>query len=82
MGWFDAGIAELKLAHELDPLSLIISTDLAKVYLGDKDQAFRWFDRVFEERASGGAISINVSFVWDNLRLDPRYAQLEQRDGF
>jgi DNA-binding winged helix-turn-helix (wHTH) protein/TolB-like protein/Tfp pilus assembly protein PilF len=185
MGRFDEGIAELKLAQGVDPLSLIINTDLAKAFifarrydeaiaqlkrtlemdsefevahgllalaysakgrhkeavdelrkiksaktdplylsyfvyvyatagrpeeaetalrqlkalakqtyvsplnmavaytgLGDKDQAFTWLQRVFDERASGGAISLKVAHVWDQLRSDPRYSAFQQRAGF
>ncbi len=37
MGRFDEGLAEIKRAQELDPLSLIISTDLGKVYFLKRD---------------------------------------------
>ena len=32
MGRFDEALAEIKRAHELDPMSLIITADLGKVY--------------------------------------------------
>ncbi len=59
-----------------------LTNALAYAALRDNDQAFRWFDRVFDEHASGGAISLKVGFVWDNLRSDPRFSQLQQRAGF
>ena len=49
---------------------------------GDKDEAFKWFERVFEERASGGAVSLKVNPIFDPLRSDPRYTDLLQRAGF
>ena len=182
MGRFDEGIIEIKRAHELDPLSLIISTDVAKVYalarrydeaiaqykkalemdpefaeahallglaysingqheeaiaelrqirdlennpaylswlgylygvagkrdeartvgiqlqglaqrtsvsplwmtvfhigLGEKDEAFQWLERVFEEKAGGGAVSLKVNPLFDPLRSDPRFADLLRR---
>lgn len=59
-----------------------VSLALAYAALREKEQAFKWFDRVFDEHASGGAISLKVGYVWDNLRSDPRYPQLQQRAGF
>jgi tetratricopeptide (TPR) repeat protein len=50
--------------------------------LGDRDEAFKWFEQVFAERAVGGAISLKVSPVWDSLRSDPRFADLLLRAGF
>lgn len=185
MGRFDEGIAEIKRAHELDPLSLIINSDVGKVHLlarrndeaipylqaalkldpefaeahgylglaysmqgkhaeavdelrkikalethpgylsflawiqaaggrkdesrqtidrlielsqrtyvspvwmatawtgfGEKDEAFKWFERVFAERASSGALSLKVNPLFDSLRSDPRYADLLRRANF
>lgn len=59
-----------------------VSQALAYAALSDNDQAFKWLDRVFDEHASGGAISLKVGYVWDNLRSDPRYPPLLQRAGF
>ncbi|MDX6613326.1 MAG: hypothetical protein QOD75_2512 [Blastocatellia bacterium] len=55
---------------------------LACAGLGDKDEAFHSLEQVFEERSSGGAISLKVGNVWDNLRSDPRYPGFKQRAGF
>ena len=185
MGRFDEGIGELELAHGLDPLSLVISTDVAKAYMfarrydealgryhrvlemepefdvargllamtysargeheealrelskikklegdpmyisylgyahgkagrraearddlvrlrelskrtyvsplwmallcaggGEKEQAFQWFDRVFDEHPAGGAISLKVAPVWDDLRHDLRFGDLLRRARF
>ena len=55
---------------------------LAYAGCGEKDQAFHWLGRSFAERASGGAISLKVSHVWDSLRPDPRFEALLRRAGF
>ncbi|MDQ6655918.1 MAG: winged helix-turn-helix domain-containing protein, partial [Verrucomicrobiota bacterium] len=47
--------------------------------LGDKDAAFRWFDKVFEEHAAGGAISLKVNPIFDDFRADPRLGDLLRR---
>ncbi len=44
MGRFDEAMAEIERAHEIDPLSLIISTDVAKVY-----SIARQYDRAIEQ---------------------------------
>jgi TolB-like protein/DNA-binding winged helix-turn-helix (wHTH) protein len=50
VGKADEAIAELRKAHELDPLSLVIATDLAKrlCLAGNYDEGMGQFRRVFE----------------------------------
>jgi tetratricopeptide (TPR) repeat protein len=50
--------------------------------LQDNDGAFQWLERVFEERAGGGAVSLKVNPVFDNLRSDPRFADFLRRSNF
>ena len=50
--------------------------------MGKNDQAFHWFERVFAERASSGTVSLKVNPLFDNLRPDPRYADLLRRANF
>lgn len=46
--------------------------------LGDKDQAFAWLEKDFQRR-SGLLSLITWRFNFDNLRSDPRYADLLRR---
>jgi tetratricopeptide (TPR) repeat protein len=55
---------------------------IAHTGLGEKDQVFKCFERVFEERAHGGAITLKVNPIWDGLRSDPRYSELLRRADF
>jgi tetratricopeptide (TPR) repeat protein len=54
----------------------------AAVYtgLGDKDQAFAWLERAFEERHPG-LVLVNIDPRFDSLRSDPRFADLIRRLG-
>ena len=55
---------------------------VAEVYtrLGDKDRAFLWLERAWDERS--GWMFLKIDPVWDNLRSDPRFADLLRRIGF
>ena len=59
-----------------------IGQDLAGVHagLGDKDQAFAWLEKGFEDR-SGQLPYITTHFIFDDLRSDERYADLVRRIG-
>jgi len=59
-----------------------VGLNLATVYagLGDRDQAFVWLERDFQQR-SGLLPRITWSLTFDSLRSDPRYADLVRRMG-
>ena len=46
--------------------------------LGDRNEAFRWLERAFEER-SAGLTNVFYPKVWDDLRDDPRFKALQRR---
>ena len=48
--------------------------------LGDKDRAFAWLKKVVEER-SCSAPQLKTDPTWDDLRSDPRFADLLRRVG-
>jgi tetratricopeptide (TPR) repeat protein len=50
--------------------------------LGDKDQAFRWLEKAFEERDTAWFPMIKVSPMSDPLRSDPRFQDLLRRLNF
>ena len=49
--------------------------------LGDKDNAFAWLEKAYQRKASE-LIFLKSDHGWDNLRSDPRYADLVHRVGF
>jgi serine/threonine protein kinase/tetratricopeptide (TPR) repeat protein len=68
-----------KLSNE----AYVWPTYIAAIYgaLGDKDQAFAWLEKAYEDRA-GGLIYLKVLPMFDSLRSDPRFRGLAQRVGF
>jgi serine/threonine protein kinase/Tfp pilus assembly protein PilF len=75
----------LKVAKEVEELSSHSYVDfyqLATIYasLREKDEAFRLLEKGYEER-SAGMLYLAVDPFWDNIRSDPRYADLLRRMG-
>lgn len=56
--------------------------NIALVYmgLGEKDEAFEWLDKAYEERSSW-LVSLRVEPIFDSLRSDPRFANLVHNVG-
>ena len=48
---------------------------------GENDEAFKWFEKVFEEQSAPGVISLKVNPVFDGLRSDGRFRLLLQRSN-
>jgi adenylate cyclase len=55
----------------------------AKIYisLGDKDKAFHWLEKAYEER-DGFTDELAVSPMFASVRSDPRYQALVKKIGF
>ena len=68
--------------RELSKRGRVVSYAIAQIYarLGQKDQAFDWLKRAYEEHDSGIA-SLKVDPVFDSLRSDPRFQDLIRRLG-
>ena len=58
------------------------ASNIALIYAGldDKDQAFAWLSKAYEQRAFQ-LQWINVDPRWDNLRSDPRFQEMLRRMG-
>lgn len=56
--------------------------DIAEFYarLNEKDNAFQWLERAYAEH-SVGLVRLKEELGFDNLRSDPRYADLVRRVG-
>ena len=75
----------LKIAKETEDLSSRAYVDfyqLATIYagLGAKDEAFRLLEKGYQQR-SAGMRYLAIDPFWDNVRSDPRYADLLRRAG-
>jgi hypothetical protein len=78
------GVRQWFIKQDSDPTKPGYSpTDVAENYalLGDKDNAFLWLEKAYQQRASE-LIFLKVNSEWENLRSDPRYADLLRRIGF
>ena len=74
-----------KLLSEMKDLSVrqyVPADRIALIYagLGDKDQAFAWLEKAYDER-SFNMTWLKVEPRWDSLRSDPRFADLVRRLG-
>jgi tetratricopeptide (TPR) repeat protein len=65
---------------QLSTREYVPATSIALVYagLGEKDQAFAWLDKAYEQRAFQ-LQWIQLEPRWDNLRSDPRFQDLVRR---
>ncbi len=77
-GFYQKLLAQLKAGPqtEWDHVSI------AELYtlLGQKDQAFEWLEKAYGEHADG-LVHLKENLDLDNLRSDPRYADLLRRIG-
>jgi serine/threonine protein kinase/Flp pilus assembly protein TadD len=74
-----------KLIEDLERLSMqgyVSAYDIATIYagLGDKDRAFQWLEKAYEEHSSW-LCYLKVYPMLDNLWSDPRFADLLSRVG-
>lgn len=59
------------------------ASDVSTAYalVGDKDNAFAWLDKAYDEREGSAITMIKVEFGWRTLRTDPRFAAFLRRMG-
>ncbi len=67
---------------ELSKREYVSSYGVAQVYarLGEKEQAFAWLERAYQERDTG-LVLLKVEPAFDNMRADPRFRNLMERVG-
>jgi hypothetical protein len=59
------------------------ANNMAVIYagLGEKDEAFSWLQRAYDERSYILAVYLNTDSRLDSLRSDPRFDELRRRIG-
>src|SRR5438270_5480021 len=77
--------AAQKIIIELQELAksrYVSSFEIAAIYVGldEKDQAFAWLEKAYEEHAVG-LVNLKVEQKFDGLRSDPRFTDLARRIG-
>ena len=78
-GYWNQGLAfELDEAKRAGGRAGAISSYYAK--LGDRDQAFAWLDRAYDQREPW-LVYTKISPIYDNLRPDPRFAAFLKKLG-
>ena len=76
----DEILAEIKEASKHRYVSPIF---FAEYYadVRDNDRAIQWLETAYRER-SPSLIDLQVNYLYDGLRSDPRFQDLERRVGF
>jgi tetratricopeptide (TPR) repeat protein len=54
---------------------------LVYVGMGNKDEAFRWLEKAFDDRANW-LVWLRLDPRWESLRADPRFSEMIGRMGF
>jgi eukaryotic-like serine/threonine-protein kinase len=64
--------------NERSKQKYVSAVNMAIIYvgLGEKDKAFEWLEKAYEERSIGAP---KVNPIWDPLRSDPRFTDLLRR---
>ena len=69
------------MLDDLSKKKYVSPVAMAIVYtgLGEKDKAFQWLERSYEEHCSGPFDHVKVYPIFDPLRSDPRFQDLLRR---
>jgi serine/threonine protein kinase/Flp pilus assembly protein TadD len=78
----DEALKTIDQLKEISKRQYVKANAFAEIYagLGDKDQAFQWLEKSYEQRTPD-LIFIAIDPIFDNLRSDPRFADLVRRVG-
>lgn len=81
-GWKGLWQKEIEWALEDSKHRRVTPFTIATLYvkIGDKDHTLEWLNKAFEER-DAALIYLNTDQQWDNVRQDPRFANLVRRVG-
>src|SRR4030095_3982637 len=77
-GYLQKRIEQLKAEPQMERDHISMASLYARV--GEKDQAFEWLEKAYSQHADG-LVHLREELGFDNLRSDPRYADLLRRVG-
>jgi hypothetical protein len=77
-GYLETRIVQLKAGGQPEQNAVNIAAFYAR--LGEKDQAFEWLEKAYAEH-SRDLVHVRENLVFDNVRSDPRFADLLRRIG-
>ena len=65
---------------EISKHDYVSAFSIAEAYIrmGEKDKAFEWLEKAYEEHDSG-LVSVAVEPMFDSVRSDPRYRDILRR---
>jgi TolB-like protein/tRNA A-37 threonylcarbamoyl transferase component Bud32/Tfp pilus assembly protein PilF len=75
-------VTKLKQFHQVADKTYISPMVFADLYslLGEKDEAFKWMDKAYQERSSK-LLDLKLDPDYDNLQSDPRFLALVSKIG-
>jgi DNA-binding winged helix-turn-helix (wHTH) protein/TolB-like protein/tetratricopeptide (TPR) repeat protein len=81
-GRHDEARKVLSQLEELSKRKYVPAFFIAIIYVGleDKDEAFDWLEKAFQER-NPNLVNLKVQPIFDQIRSDPRFVNLLQRIG-
>lgn len=81
-GWKGALAKGIEIRQRQRKTGYSSAYSIAGLYaeLGEKDQAFRWFDTAYQER-DFNLLSLRTDFSLDAIRSDPRFVELVHKVG-
>jgi len=81
-GFWHRLLEETLQARERAPRS-VTASEVAGAYalVGDKDKAFEWLDKAYEEREGQSISLLKCEPAYKNMRSDPRFAAMLRRMG-
>ena len=70
--------------NQLSKQKYVPAASLARIYvgLGEKDKAFEWLEKAYQDGSIGGGTAVAVDPIFDPLRSDPRFQDLLRRMNF
>lgn len=77
--WKERLAQDLHREGKPDEFSFVLAVHYS--WVGDKDEAFKWLEKAYEEREGQDLSFLAVDPYWKNLHGDPRFSDLLRRIG-